>query len=169
MSIDYPEEYIEQIFYLYYENSRKVGDVFISKIPDTSDGKKPRKETVLNWVKTRGWVERADALDAEASMKMDEKVIQRRMAMFKKHEEVGTELMEKGLEYLKENGISTDAAAIRAIDLGITTRVASTGMAEVFIKISKMPNDALNAELQKLLGKKEEIIDGDMEVIDEEE
>jgi hypothetical protein len=160
---EYLDSYIDDCFTLYYENDRKIGDIFISKLPLTTDGRRPSKSSVLGWERTHGWVERADALDAEVSRKADTEIINRRMKMFEKHEFVGTQLMEKGLAYLEENGITSDASAIRAIDLGITTRIASTGMAETYVKISKMSNDALSEELQKLLGfKNDEIIDVDV-------
>ena len=160
----YTDEYIDKAFYVWYESNRKSTKYVIEHLPDNEDGKRPGNLTVENWKKEYGWRERADALDAEMSRKMDEEVINRRMDMFKKHEALGDTLIEKGKAFLDEKGITSDQAAIRAIDLGISTQRVSVGMAEAYLKISKMTNEQITANLAKLLGSpenKEEIIDAE--------
>jgi hypothetical protein len=165
---EFPDEYIERVFYAWYENDRKGGSGFISTMPETEDGRKPARITVDKWMREKGWIERADALDAEVSRKMDDEIINKRMEMFKKHEQIGSDLIEKGMAFLndKEKGITNDSTAVRAVDLGITTQRVSTGMAEAYVKISKMSDEALNKELSRLIGKKDDIVDA--EFIEEE-
>lgn len=154
---EYPDDYRETCFFLYYEADRKIGPVLVSKLPpcESNDGRTPGVKLLEIWEKTYGWQERADALSVEESNRKQDEVINRRIEMFKKHEEVGTELMEKGLAFLNDKdtgGIKSDSSAIRAIDLGIATRTASVGMAENLFKISKMSGEQITAELVKLLG-----------------
>jgi hypothetical protein len=169
-ALEYPEQYIEEVFYLWYRGGKKQGDNFVHTLPEAPDGRKPAKFTVIKWINTLGWVERADALDAETSLALDKEVINERVEMFKKQKKIAGELVTIGMEFLNGKGIQTDASAIRAIDLGLSTQRISTGMAEMYTKISTMPNETLTKELQRLLGKPiskdDETLDA--EIIDEE-
>lgn len=157
---DFTEDYIDKVFYIWYRNDRRSGKSFINSLPE-ENGRRPALGTLKDWIGSRGWVERADALDAEVSMKLDNEIIQERVEMFRQHREIGKELRQKGMTYLNEKGIESDNAAIRAIDLGLATERTSVGMAAVLDKISKMSDEQLNKELAKLLGKKEEAINAD--------
>ena len=172
MNKEFPDEYVETVFYLWYEGGRKEGTAFLNTIPVAPDGRTLKKPTLANWVRSRGWIERADALDAEASRSLDELVIERRKKMYEEQVRVADDLVKKGMEYLNEEGkgIQSDSAAIRAIDLGLTTQRISTGMAEAYVKISKMSDEQLTQTLQKLLGtskvENEDMVDA--EIVDEE-
>ena len=166
--LEYTEEYIDDVFYRWHGADRIISQAFISQLEPDKNGRTPTKEAVTRWRDTRGWIERADALDAEISVRKDLEVIDLRMQMFKKHAEIGGQLVEKGLSYLQEYGAENSASAIRAIDLGLTTERISTGLAEVYVKISKMSDDALTKELQKLIGggvsKDDDTVDADIVV-----
>ena len=168
---EYPEEYYEKVFYLWYKGGRKEGNAFINSLPPSHDGRKPSKFTVIDWKNTKGWVERADALDAEVSRAIDQDIVNERREMFKEQVVVANELVKLGRIYLNDekNGIKTDASAIRAIDLGLSTQRISTGMAEAYFKISKMTDNQLDNELKKLLGGKSDNENIDGEIINEEE
>lgn len=169
MQLDYPEEYVEKIFYLWYSGGKKQGNPFINSIPETSDGRKPSKFTVISWIKNNGWLERADALDAEVSRSLDTEVINKRIQAFEEAVVVADELITLGRNYLKEHGkgIQSDNAAIRAIDLGLATKRISTGMAEMYTKISQMSDESITKELLRLIGKKDDIINAEIEELDE--
>lgn len=160
----FPEVYIEEVFYKWYEGGRNITNEFLNSLPPCSDGRIPSKYTVESWQKGRGWSMRADALDAETSLEIDKLVIDRRVEMWKKQEEVATQLVDKGMKYLEDEGVQNSANAIRAVGLGLETQRVSTGMAEMVTKISKMSDSQITAELQKLLGgKKSDIIDAEVE------
>lgn len=163
---DYTDEYIDNIFYLWYENDKKAGSSLLTIIPKTDDGRKPASLTISGWVAERGWIERADVLDAELARKKDDIIINKRAEMFEKHVKIGGELIEKGLEHLKSVGIKTDASAIRAIDLGLETERISVGLADSYTKIAKMSDEDIQKELRKLLGKpqvnEDDILDGEI-------
>lgn len=166
---EYPDHYVDKVFYAWYENNRRLNPKLMRDIPDFPEGSgnKPNVATLNIWVKKFDWDIRAQGLEDELSKRMDDEIINKRMEMFKKHQEIGGALIEKGIEFLKENGITNDQAAIRAIDLGINIERVSTGMAESYLKISKMSDEELQRELLKLTGKKpdndEEIIDAEVE------
>lgn len=165
---EYPDSYMEMVFYAWYEGGKKVGNNFLNSLPASPGGRQPSKATVIDWINTKGWIERADALDAEASRALDSLMIDKRKKMYEEQVRVANELVEKGMEYLNEKGIQSDASALRAIDLGLATQRVSTGMAEAYIQISKMSDDQLDKELKKLLGGgKIDSVDAD-EIIEEE-
>jgi hypothetical protein len=169
-ALDFTDQYKDLVFYAWYRGGKKQGDSFVHDLQEDENGRKPAKFTVIKWIASEGWIERADALDAEVSRKQDDAIINERMEMFRKQKEVSDELVEKGLHFLNSEGIKTDASAIRAIDLGLSTQRISTGMAEMYTKISTMPNEALTKELQRLLGKptSKDAETLDAEIIDEE-
>ena len=164
-STKFTEDYIEKCFYAWYESGKRI---IIDKLPDNEDRGKPIRTTVENWITSYGWVERADALDAEASSILDKEAIEKRRLMFIEAVEVSDELIKKGRDFLTDRGIQTSADAIRAIDLGLTTKLRSVGAAEMYDKISKMSNEQLSKELQKLIGKKDESVDAETEIIEDE-
>lgn len=168
MADHYPNDYIDRVFYAWYEGGRKTGNDFINSLA-TWNGDKPTKTTLKGWINSFGWIERAEALDAEVSRTLDEKVIESRKRMYEQQVIIADELVAKGREFLNAEGkgIQSDNAAIRAIDLGLTTQRMTIGMAEAVAKISQMSDSQLTDNLLKLLGKKsEETVDA--EIVDEE-
>lgn len=157
----YDENYLEEIFYAWYEGGRSL-----SIVPKDKSGSSPSKKTIEMWARDNDWNQRADILDAQVSKALDEKVIQRRAVMFEEHVKLADQLIEKGMKFLNEEGITSDNSAIRAITLGIETQRVSVGVAEAFAKISAMSNEQLEKELLKLTGR-DKAIDG--EVVENEE
>jgi len=168
---DFSEEYKDQVFYIWHSGGRKQGQDFVNLLPEHSDGRKPSRNTIILWIKDNGWEERADALDAEISVALDNLVIEKRKKMWEEQEKVAGELIKKGMDFLnltEGGGIKTDASALRAIDLGLSTQRVSTGMTEMVGKIALMSPDQLTTQLQKLLGKGgEDALDA--EIIEDEE
>lgn len=157
----YTEKYKEQLFYAWYETGdRAFGTLLLEKIPANENGSKPNLISIKKWADENGWIERADALDAQTSLEMDKVVIDKRVEMYKKHAEVGEELITMGRDFLKKQGenggLKTENAAIRAIELGMSTERVSVGVADMVRKIGEMTPDQLDNELRKLLGQKKE-------------
>ncbi len=150
----YSEDYIDQVFYHWYENGKQTGAGLTARLQKDLNGRTPTDSTVNNWVVQYGWVERADKLDVEVSKVLDTEVIDRRVEMYKRHAEIGQDMVEMGIAFLKENGIKTDQAAIRAIDSGVEIQRVSVGLAEAWQKISTMSDDQLTKELARLSGGK---------------
>lgn len=151
--IVYTDEYIDNAFYLWYDNGRTVGSKLLSILPEV-DGRKPGILTVKDWVVSKGWIERADALDAEVSREKDRIMIDKRKKMYEEQVVIADELLAKGREFLKDGGIRTGAEALRAIDLGLATKRISVGASEAYEKISQMSDEDIAKELRKLIGKR---------------
>lgn len=160
----FSDKYIEEIFYLWHDNNCQSGKTFLNEIHD-EEGRKPSLITIGEWVERYGWIERADALDAEISRELDSKIIDRRVKMFEEHAKIGKALIEKGESYLNgEFGISSDNAAIRAVGLGVEIERISVGQAEAWMKISKMTDEQIAKEFARLSGK----LPNDVEIKDGE-
>ena len=164
---DYTEKYVDQCFYVWFEGDRTVGNALIDKLPESEEGKKPGIFTVKRWVEEKGWIERADALDAEVSVAVEKSVIQKRVEMYEKHASVANELITMGRDFLNKQketgGIKTENAALRAIELGIQVERVSVGVSDMVRKIGELTPEQLDNELRKLLGEKKdsEFIEGE--------
>lgn len=118
-------------------------------------------------MQTEGWIERADALDAEVSAKIDTEVIEARVTQLREMAELGKKLMNEGYEHIKANGFDSAAAAVRAVGLGGDMYFKYAAAADYIAKIGTMSNKQLETEIRKMLGRGEgEIIDGEMEDVD---
>lgn len=152
-SASYSDEYIETVFYLWYENGKTTGSGLSALLP-TEDGRTPSLLTIKDWIATKGWMERADALDAEVARSLDSQMINKRIKMYEEQVEVADELLKRGRAFLASEGaIKTGAEALRAIDLGLATKRISVGASEAYEKISQMSDEDIDKELRKLLGK----------------
>jgi hypothetical protein len=172
MPSHYTDEYIEQAFYVWFNNNKCGSHKLIGLLPKTEEGNSPSRMVAERWIHEHGWVERADALDAEVSRKLDDEVINKRMEMYKEHAKVGKMLVDKGREYLVSRGLKDSSDAIRAITSGVEIEQASVGKAEAWQKISTMTNEQLDKELSRLTGKtqKKEFefdVDADVEDVGE--
>lgn len=172
-AVVYSDEYIEQVFYLWYKNNKMGGAKLISIIPENEKGMKPNPMTLSTWIKERGWMERADALDAEVSLTLDRDVISARKEMYRKNVEVAEELVAKGRAYILANPLDDSNAALRAIGLGVDILRSDVGKAEFAEKVALMSDTQITKELERLIGKtpqNEEFFDAeDVEDITEED
>lgn len=161
----YSDSYIDQCFYIWYESGKSYSKDLVDKLPKTDRGNSPSILTLQKWGSEYGWLERADALDGQLSVAMDNSIINRRVAMYEKHAEVGKDLIERASKFFEEHGgIKTENAALRAMELGMETERKSVGVADYVRKLSEMTPDQLDRELANLLGPKKEeefIIDGE--------
>jgi hypothetical protein len=151
---EYSDTYKDRCFYVWYENNKSFGGVgFLEKLPEPENGiNRPGKVTLQKWKDSFGWVARADALDAEVSLALDQTIVDKRIQMFKEHAEVGRELIQKAREYLVANDFKDGNEALRALSLGIDTQRVSEGAAEAYSKIANMTEDQLAKEFVKLTG-----------------
>lgn len=170
MNSKYSDAYIDECFYLWYQNNKRTGNHLVASLPSENNAK-PSNLTLNKWIKEYGWMERADALDAEVSRKLDDEVIAKRMKMFEEHAQVGQEMVAKGREFLTNNPLQDSQAAIRAITSGIDIQRISVGQSEAGMKILKMTDAQITKELQRLTGKtpKDDEFSVDAEILDDQD
>lgn len=173
MADNYTDQYIEQTFFLWHKGGRKISQRFANSLPEDEKGQRPSFKTIEKWRDSFGWIDRADALDAEISRALQDQVINERIEMYRKHEKVADKLLEIGRDFLetidpKEIEMSD---ALKAIAMAVELQRVTVGQVGMGQKILNMSSDQLNKELIKLLGgeKQDEFIDADFSSDDLEE
>lgn len=170
MSETYSDAYIEQVFYKWYDGNRVISQKFTNSLSPDENGNVPSFKAVDKWKDKYGWVERADALDAQVSLEFQKKVIDSRVQMYEEHSRVANALVEKGKEFINTHPIETMQDALKAISLGVEIERVSVGQADFGRKYLNMSGDQLTNELRKLLGspeKPDEFIDAKVETEEE--
>lgn len=155
--IKFDNDYIEACFYAWYQVRGLTKNSVLKHIPYAPDGRKPDANTIISWREKFGWLERADALDAQLSAKLDKEAINKRAALIEQLVKDSRKMKDKGLAYLDKEDPFKDnpAAAIRAIVAGIEGEFKYTGMAQTLLAITKMDDKQLTKEALRLLGKNE--------------
>jgi len=149
----YSHEYKEQCFVAWYSAGRpKKTKLWLEATPEDEFGRKPPKQTLQNW-RNEGWVIRADELDAQASMKVDEALVSQKVIMLKKQAKLGAKLQEMGMEYLEDHGFDSSSSAVSAITSGVRIEQESRGLSETVRKVASMNSDEISENVAKLLGR----------------
>lgn len=160
----YTDSYKEKVFFLWHEGGRKISPRFVNSLPMAENGFRPGFKTVEQWRDSHGWIERADALDAEISSRFQTEAVNKRIKMYEEHIEVSNSLISRGKQFLENNPIDEMPDALKAISLGIEIQKASVGQIEMGQKILQMSNTQLLNEITKLLGAPE--VSNDDEIVD---
>lgn len=164
---DFSEQYRESCFYAWYragspllmnlENLPTVGGRQLMKsLPPDETGKKPSYTTVQNWMYRFDWQPRAEALDAQVSLKLDKEVVNERVRILRELAKNGETLKQKGLDYLNNNDdpfADNPNAAVRAIVAGSEMQFKYAGQADVLANIAQMSDKQIEREVLRLLGK----------------
>lgn len=166
-AVKYSDDYLEQCFEVWYSMGQPNNmNLLIDRIPDSPNGGKPTKVFLLNTKNTRGWSERADAMNTKAIQKVEDQLIDQKAEMLKRQAQQAFEIAERAREHLLENGFDTSSAAVNAIKWATEEERTVRGVSEMMIKISKMTPDELMQEAAKLLKRNSEAIDG--EIVEED-
>lgn len=170
MAENYTDLYKEMVFFRWHSEGRVISPRFCNSLPD-ENGTRPTHKAVEKWRDMYGWVQRADALDVELSNRLRDEYIEKRNAMFEKHIDVASTLLEKANAFIKTMKFEEPSDVLRAIALGIEIERASIGQVEMGQRILEMSNDQLDKALLKLVGKDVapdiDIIEGETEQPDE--
>lgn len=162
----FDEKYIEACFFAWYNagaprlktrvGTTPVGKTQIVKVlPVTTDGRKPDIKTVRVWADKYGWDMRAQALDAEVSIKLEREAVEHRISVLRELAKTGETLMNKGLNYIttEDNPFKDNpSAAVRAIVAGSEMQFKYAAQADKLAVISQMSDKQIESEIQKYLG-----------------
>ena len=174
LTSSYTEHYKTVLKTLWYSAGRPDGmKAFQDIVPNDEYGRKPDYHTIATWRDDQMWDAWADALDAESDTIVDDVLINQRLVMLKEQAARGHELQMKGMEHLRTSGFDTSASAVSAIKLGVDVERTSRGISDRLVKLTKLSDEELTDETQKLLDRaleSGEIIDvADVEDIEKEE
>ena len=180
---DFSDDYRERLFLLWYKMGKPEITAFVKNAPpdEQNENKVPKIQTLHTWSRERDWIARADALDAQVSREVENLAIQEKVEMFKRHAQVGKELMDKGIAYLNDaehGGIDSANAALRAIFDGAELEKQSRGVPQALLRLADMSDTQLANIIETLIGGRdvaqlldggasEEVIDGEMSEVEE--
>lgn len=174
----YTPRYQEICFNAWYTAGRpQTFDKMIAVMPEDENGNKPGRATLINWRDHNGWDVRADELDARAAAIVDDELVNARVLMLKEQAAKARDLQKMGIEHLRENGFDSASAAVSAIIKGAELERTSKGLSERIASLSKMDDEKLIGEANRLLTRLniptdakdvDEIIDGESEEEDVE-
>ena len=151
--IAFPEEVHQQAFALWYKLGRPEYKQVVQLMQEQAGGgKSPTLVTIKYWHKYEDWDMHADALDAGSEQAGDKEIIRQRQGIIQKMAAVGEELVDMGMNYLKEHGIENSADAIRAIGKGAELQDKLLGWAAYFAELSTASNEELEKKLKKFMG-----------------
>jgi hypothetical protein len=91
-------------------------------------------------------------MDVEVARQNDEKAIQQKIDMLRRHAEVSMALIERGEAYLKEHGVQKAADAIRAIALGMERESLSRGFRIALDDMGKKSDEELVRLVEQRMG-----------------
>src|SRR3972149_7397766 len=148
----YTEHYKTQCKCAWYAGGRpdKTSQI-VQLIPSDEYGRTPEPNTILTWRDEYLWDAWADEMDAKAEQVVESELVNQRIIMLKKQASLGAEIQLKGLNHLREHSFDTSASAVSAIKLGIDVERTSRGISDRLIKLTKLSDEELTEETQKLL------------------
>lgn len=107
------------------------------------------------WSGEHNWQARVraydDYIDAKARAIIDAQAVEQRVAMLKRHADMGRAMQSKGIEYLVKNGVDNSASAITATKTGIELERKSAGLPDYLLEIQAYSDDELKQRYAYIL------------------
>lgn len=153
-NINYDPSFKEDIFQLWLAKGRPGGQV-LQKLIKNSDNFDPIPaiNTLQKWV-TEVYKPRAALLDEEIKRQLDEQVVKEKVAMMKRHAELGGKMQDMALQFLEENEDElTGSSAVRLLVEGVRIERQSRGIPEAIENIVEASDEKLMEELHKIMDK----------------
>lgn len=146
------DEYRTQVYMQWYGMGKPTAaSLWANLQPDALSGIKPSLRVVEGWIRDY-FVPAALEIDEQVTDQVDSRLIQVKLEMLDRHAEIGRELQEMGLEYLKAEGIGSAKTALMAVIKGVeiehNARVLPT---DIVRKLENMTDDQLLKEFSELL------------------
>lgn len=149
----YSNEYVDQIFVLWYSLGKPTPRQLYAKMPPYEAGGNilPEIATVAKWI-LNDFNERAKILDAQVMEQVNAKMIAEKVEMLNRHAEISTQMQDIATEYLLNHKDDLGVgSAVRLLVAGIEIERESRGIATTVEKITRMSDQDLENEIQKLI------------------
>lgn len=146
----YSEQYKESCFQAWYAANCPTEAKIIEKIlPKDEYGRKPVLDVVRRWRNSDNWDLRADGLNEEVNRQVEDKLVSAKVKMLEEQARRARDIQVKGMEFIEDNGFDSSSSAVQAIIRGAELERTSLGLSDAILKIAKMTNDELVAQVQK--------------------
>jgi hypothetical protein len=147
----YSTNYKDAVFLIWWKNGKPPIGKLWNIIPDDENSNHPSKGILEKWVRDE-FTEKATTLDAEFYSEIESQALQEKAEMLRRHTNVGTQMQDMSLKYLKEHEEElTINSATRLLIEGVRIERESRGIPDAFDNLSEKTDDELLKELQKLL------------------
>ena len=117
-------------------------------LPDDTNGRRPSDATIAVWKDTLQWNERAQVMNAEALMKVNQDLIQSKAELLKQQYQTAVALAKKASDQLLAEPLDNSNAAVALYFKSTLESRQIMGISEALEKIGNMTNE----ELQKHVG-----------------
>lgn len=145
----YGDDYKERAFWKWYNNG-KLSFARLTMLLQETENICPSKGTLTTWVNS--WKERADELDQQIKDEFSAEVVQTKVEMLRRHADIGKELQEVGLGWIRENKDKLTAASVtRIIKDGYEMERASVGVPEALTKLLSVSDEELKKQIEEAL------------------
>lgn len=151
-NVPYSDKYREACFHAWYQAGRPSGKSLLGFLPADEYGRKPTSAKIRTW-RDEGWHRRADELDRQVHQEMQKYAIETRVAMLKRHADLGRQMQEKGVDWLSEHEPDKAGDAIRLVVEGVRIESDSVGVSDALLRISKMKDQELSETIGQLLNR----------------
>jgi hypothetical protein len=160
----FPQSYIDEVFNLWWQASKPGSTTFFNIVPPVQGTTvKPTINQLGGWINDV-FKERAEKLDSEFMLAVQNNAVQLRVEMLQRHVLVAKEAQDIALRWLQEHQNEINAnAAVRLLVEGIRIERDSLGISDALEKSVKMTDEELLSELENLIKSspaKLEVLDG---------
>lgn len=148
----YDENYIEQMFYFWYNNERQpaVKLVKMPECPKDIHGRIPSPPVLSQWVNERAWRERGDVLDARVATQIDDELVALKVNMLRKQAAQAAEIRQKSFDHILENGFDSSASAVSAFIKASELERLSLGVSRTIQQLAEMDDEEVERTVREL-------------------
>ena len=144
--------YKDQVFTLWYDSGKPKVIKFYDIVPvDPMVNERPTLTDLRAWVKSDEWIERTEMLDADIVSDLREKRLAATVEMLERHAEVGREMQDTALTWIRANKKDLSAGtAVRMLVDGVDIEQDTASIPDMLKKLSRMRDDEVTKELAQL-------------------
>jgi hypothetical protein len=150
--VAYDENYIEQMFYFWYNSGRLPATKLIElpECPKDQFGRIPVRRIIEAWVNEKGWRERADVLDAQAETQINDELVALKVSMLRKQAAQAAEVRQRAFDYILDIGFDSSASAVSAFLKAAEMERLTLGISKTIQKLSEMDDDEVLQTVKEL-------------------
>jgi len=164
----YTEGYRDAVFAIWYSAGKPTVRKLKGMLPDPAEfgisSGFPGDNTMVGWV--QDFQERAVSLDEQVSRQMQERLISEKVQMLNAHADIGHEMQQMALDYLREHPEKLNPnAAVRLLVEGVNIERESRGIGKSVMQMIDRSDEDLLKQINELLA----FSPAELEVITDEE
>lgn len=148
----FSRDYRDSVFLTWFQAGKpEAPGLFEIIAPVVGTNIKPTTQFLRQWI-SEEFLAKATKLDQQMNKAMTEQVVSERVAMLKRHSELGRTMQKTAIEYLEANQADLNAnAAVRLLVEGVRIERESAGIPEAIDRMTHMSDTQLLEELGKII------------------